>query len=146
MVSDEEDGACGGSFGVGTTYPTTRGGLKLSFKGYRYCKDRKTSEKIYWRCEDRTCFGRAVSQLDLTILRLKEHDHLPEAGETQVQVAVSKMKTKAKTSTEPTSAIVNQEISQLNIAFRPYLQKESVIKRGIQRSRRQNQPALPATI
>ena len=87
MSSDEENGACGGSLGVGITYPTSRGGLKLAFMGYRYCKDRKTVDKIYWRSEDRTCSGRAVSLLDLTIMRLKDHAHLPDEGETRVQIA-----------------------------------------------------------
>ena len=60
-------------------------------------------------------------------------------------LVMSKMKVKAKTSTEPTTSIVNYEVSQIDAGFRPYLPKEAPIKHGIQRSRRQNQPALPAT-
>ena len=56
---------------------TTRGGRSLIHQGYRYTLNRRTADgQIYWRCADRSCPGRAVTDVHDQLVSCNEnHSH-----------------------------------------------------------------------
>ena len=39
-------------------YLCNRGGKQLAYKGFQYGKDKEIENKIYWKCQNRSCTGR----------------------------------------------------------------------------------------
>ena len=44
-------------------YLSNRGGKKIAYKGFQYGKDKEIENKIYWKCQDRSCTGRLIQFL-----------------------------------------------------------------------------------
>ena len=57
-------------------YKSTKQKDKLSYRGYRYHRDRVNGDREYWKCEDRSCRGRAVTN-KREIVSVSEHAHGP---------------------------------------------------------------------
>ena len=63
-------------------------------EGYRYCLDRKRSEKSYWKCVDKTCPGRLTLLDDTTVTNMKQHSHPATPAANSVHNAKQEMKKK----------------------------------------------------
>ena len=123
-------------------YKSSRGGEKMAFEGFRY---NLKKERRYWRCEDRSCQGRAVGVGD-TITPTKQHCHAPDETKTGIQVAQAAVKDAAATSVQPTSAI----LAQINAVLPPMVQaglpRQATMSRMVQRRRQKELPPLPKSL
>ena len=82
-------------------YKSTKWKDKLSYCGFRYHHDRKYSDREYWKCEDRSCRARAVTN---------KRD--PDLAQTVVQKSVCTIRSSSKSSHEAPSSIINREPAQ----------------------------------
>ena len=82
---------------------TTRGARSLIHQGYRYTLNRRTADgQIYWRCADRSCPGRAVTDVyDQLVSCNENHSHLSKVTETVVELIKDKMKKRPREETMP---------------------------------------------
>lgn len=84
----------------------------MSLNGYIYTKDRQNDTeagiKIYWRCENRECKGRAQTLNDAYLQGSERaHDmHAPSKQEAEVQKAMARLKDAAASSQEAPSKLV----------------------------------------
>lgn len=133
-----------------TFFLSTRGGKKLSFKGYTYGKDRESADscKIYWKCDDRKCKGRLITDSSDSVLKLTEHNmHGPDYASSVIQQSVARLKIAASVSQEAPAKLINTELSKdLPPEYRGYWPKESAVKRTIQRQRRKVMPDIPKSL
>lgn len=67
-------------------FTSQKGGMKLGHEGYIYVKDGKSGEKTYWRCADRSCKGRAITEGQSFIKRSREHIHAPDPAKLEVKI------------------------------------------------------------
>ena len=115
-------------------YKSTKLKDKLSYRGNRYHCDRANGDREYWKCEDRSCRGRAVTN-QRDIVSVSEHSHGPNQAESVIQRSVGSIRSSSESTYEPPSSLINRELSQsLPTEFPGYFPKESNIKRGIQRT------------
>ena len=77
-------------------YKSTKQKDKLSYRGYRYHRARVNGDREYWKCEDRSCRGRAVTN-KREIVSVSEHAHGPNQAETVIQKAVCSIKSSSET-------------------------------------------------
>ena len=65
---------------------TKRGARSLLHDGYQYTINRRTADgQTYWRCFDRTCGGRAVTDInDCLVSANNNHNHPPDVVEVAV--------------------------------------------------------------
>ena len=124
-------------------YKSTKQRVKFSYRGYRYHRDRVKGDREYWKCEDRSCKGLAITK-NSDIVSVSEHAHGPNQAETVIQMAVGSIKSSSESTHEAPSSLINRELSQgLPTELRGYFPKETNIKRTVQRMRNKRIPALP---
>ena len=92
-------------------YKSTKQKDKLSYRDYRYHHDRVNGDLEYWKCEDRSCRGRAVTN-KRDIVSVSEHAHGPNQAETVIQKAVGSIKSSSESTHEAPSSLINRELSQ----------------------------------
>ena len=83
-------------------------------EGYRYCLNRKRSEKSYWKCVDKTCPGRLTLLDDATVTSTKIHTHPPTPAANSVHIAKQKLKQKAASTDHPTKHLVADVVGTLS--------------------------------
>ena len=91
---------------------TTRGARSLLHQGYRYTLNQRTTHgQIYWRCADRSCPGRTVTDVHDQLVSCNEnHSHLPKVTETVVELVKDKMKKRAREETTPIPQIFHKAL------------------------------------
>ena len=92
-------------------YKSTKQRDKLSYRGYRYHRDRVKGDREYWKCEDRSCKGRAITK-NRDIVSVSEHAHGPNQAETVIQMAVGSIKSSFESTHEAPSSLINRVISR----------------------------------
>ena len=121
-------------------FTSNRGAQKLAYKGFQYCRDKKVEQKIYWKCDDRSCKGRIITTAGEPVSIIKETPHSahgPNVAQVEVKKAMARMKDIAAQGQDAPARIINRELqSSLPAEFRPYLPKDATVKRAIQRERR----------
>ena len=65
-------------------FKSRKGGKKLSMDGFVYVRDGTSNSKVYWRCEDRSCKGRAITEGDAFVKQTGEHAHSPDPVNVEV--------------------------------------------------------------
>ena len=82
---------------------TKRGVRSLIHEGHRYTLNRRTADgQTYWRCIDRNCPGRAITDVnDQLVYRNDKHSHLHKPIERSVEMLKEKMKKRAKEKSTP---------------------------------------------
>lgn len=76
-------------------YTSNRGAKKLIFKGYQYGRGKEIGQKIYWKCEDRTCKGRLITDTAEQAAVLKETPHTahgPNMADIEVKKSLARLK------------------------------------------------------
>ncbi|CAF1501616.1 unnamed protein product [Adineta ricciae] len=83
-----------------------KGEPMLGYEGYIYTKERKTEEKIIFRCQNRLCKGRCHTDPSMTIFIKKPsaHCHGPSIDQIPVIELKNKIKARAVISEGPTNA------------------------------------------
>ena len=76
-----------------------KGGEKLLFEGYACCVDRKSIERTTWRCEKRTCKGRARTTENETT-ETTPHNHAPDPERNHSLQTMSQLVERAGSSNE----------------------------------------------
>ncbi len=82
---------------------TTRGARSLLHEGYMYTLNRRTADgHTYWRCHDRSCPGRAVTDSNDQLVSCNDkHSHPPQPAERAVEIVKEKMKKRAREDSTP---------------------------------------------
>ena len=125
-------------------FTSSHGKPKLALHGYCYTQNRTENQRVYWRCDDRLCRGRAVS-IGQNGTATQDHHHAPNTAEVKIKIQKSKMKS-ATDSTESTASIISRFIARpLHANPDSSLPKLNSLKRTIQRARCQHMPPLPLT-
>ena len=75
-------------------------------EGYRYCLDKKKSEKFYWKCVIKSCSGRLTLLDDSTVMSSKTHSHPANPAANSVHTAKKTLKQKAASTDYPTKHLV----------------------------------------
>lgn len=132
---------------------TTRGACSLLHEGYKYTLNRRTTDgQTYWRCHDRSCSGRAVTDSnDQLVSCNNQHSHPPQPAERAAEVVKEKMKKRAREETTPVPRIyrdglqqVAQESNRESVA--PLLPTFSSLRSTLYRKRHQRLPPLPRSV
>ncbi len=93
-----------------------KGGQSLLHGGYRYTKIRKSAAgMVYWRCADRSCPGRTITnggQLEKTS---GEHHHPPNPSGNKVEEIKSRMRKRAREETRSIPTIYNDVLQGIAI-------------------------------
>ena len=131
---------------------TKKGARSLLHDGYRYTINRRTADgQTYWRCFDRTCGGRAVTDVnDCLVSANNNHNHPPDVVEVAVQKIKEEIKERSKAETTPIPRIYHdflQEVNQhiLSSEIAAILPTFQSIRSSLYRKRRENHPPMPAT-
>ena len=77
---------------------TTQGARSLVHQGYKYTLNRRTADRqTYWRCHDRSCPGRAVTDTtDQLVSCNNKHSHPLPPTERALEVVKKMIKNRAK--------------------------------------------------
>ena len=73
-----------------------------------YTLNRRTADgQTYWRCQDRSCSGRVVTDTNDQLVTCNDkHTHPPKATETALEMVKERMKERAKEETTPIPRII----------------------------------------
>lgn len=117
---------------------------KLYFDGFIYTKDKVgKGNMIYWRCEDRSCPGRAKTD-DEEIVSCTSHPNHPRKDfQAEVQITKASIRSRAAESYEATSTVVSAETASLSNEVKALLPSERALKQTVQRERKRMLPPLP---
>jgi len=132
--------------------PSQKGNDKLNVRGYLMVKDRNRNNVYYWCCERRRtegCKGRATTTLynDLQYLRnFSEHDHAPQAVNTNIAKAVAEIKKRACETREKPTQIIQANMASISEETRPCMPSRNALRRKIARVRRTKTPPQPQSI
>ena len=94
---------------------TTR---NLVYEGYRFCLDRRSGIRSYWKCVFKSSLwfsGRVILIKDETVVRSSDHCHLPIPALNSVHVMKQKLKACAQTSVLPTKHLVANAVGPLTV-------------------------------
>ena len=92
---------------------TTR---NLVYEGYRFCLDRRSGIRSYWKCVFKSsfgCTGRVILINNETVVKSSDHCHLPTTALNSVHVMKQKLKACAQTSVLPTKHLVANAVGSL---------------------------------
>ena len=92
---------------------TTR---NLVYEGYRFCLDRRSGIRSYWKCVFKSsfgCTGRVILINNETVVRSSDHCHLPTPALNSVDVVKQKLKACAQTFVLPTKHLVANAVGPL---------------------------------
>ncbi|CAF1105589.1 unnamed protein product [Adineta ricciae] len=114
-----------------------KGEPMLGYEGYIYTKERKTEEKIIFRCQNRLCKGRCHTDPSMTIFikRPTAHCHGPSIDQILVIEFKNKIKARAVISNEPTSTILFSELKSCSLDAAAPLPTMATLQRTIRRQR-----------
>ena len=108
--------------------------------------------KYIWRCVDRICPGRAVTDVQDQLVSCNEnHSHLPKVTETVVELIKDKMKKRAREETTPIPQIYHKALQDVA----QYEDRESIVSimptfssmsSSLYRKRHERLPPLPSSI
>ncbi|CAF2249018.1 unnamed protein product [Rotaria magnacalcarata] len=104
---------------------------------YLYTRERQTEEKIIFRCKNRQCKGHCHTDPNMNIILSEptEHCHGPIIDQVPVIKLKNKIKSRALTSKEPTSAIVYSELKSFPLDAAGLLPRTDTLQRTIRRQR-----------
>ena len=94
-------------------FDTNRGGKSLHFEGYVYMKIRDGAHGFQFsRCHNRKagCLARATSEGSSVVVR-KENYHPPNAAQTTTQLAIARMRTRAR---DESTSIYDDQLEALS--------------------------------
>ncbi len=129
----------------------------IGCSGFRYRKE-KTFEKIghiSWRCREKSCKGRLLTNLDLSSPReTSEHNHLSNPEGVLAERSISHMFLRASTESIPIPVIYKEETAKFvadnhfpnEPELNPVLPPFPEVRSSLYRARRRNFPPLPQTI
>uniref|UniRef100_H2XZ20 MULE transposase domain-containing protein n=1 Tax=Ciona intestinalis TaxID=7719 RepID=H2XZ20_CIOIN len=106
--------------------------------GHSYVVNRKTDEKILWRCNKYQifkCRARIHTSDGMIVKRLQEHNHAGNQAKVEATGAINKIKNMAVNSQESSQQIIASVMSELSPAVVGQMPSTSCIKRTIRHSR-----------
>lgn len=128
-------------------YNSQRGQNKMYCDGYIYTKNKSGKDNIvYWRCEDRSCSGKAKTDGDDIISSSDHPNHTRVDFHAEVQITQALIKVRAAQSYEPSSTVVSAETANISDAAKALLPSEKALKQAVQRERRRVLPPLPVDL
>ena len=121
---------------------------RVKHGGFVYVHDYVRADKTYYKCSLRKrshCKGRGILS-DGNFVVSKEHNHAANISAAELCKARQEMKAMAATTTESTAAIQRAVEAGMSPATRAEMPKDSDVRRGIRRYRKQAKgcPAQPA--
>ena len=132
---------------------TRRGARSLLHQGYKYTINRRTADgQIYWRCQDRNCQGRAITDInDQLVSCNSKHCHPPNSAEIAADLVKEKMKKKANEETTPIPQIYHQALQEVaqhenRESVAAVLPTFSSVKSSLYRRWRERLPPLPRSV
>jgi hypothetical protein len=123
-----------------------KGKEKLIARGYLLCLRRKVTRKTtgevayYWRCEDRSCKGSAVTVIQNgkhQIQKFGDHSHAAEAHRPEVARVKAAIKRRAAETNDKPLQIIQSAIPTMSQEAQPYLPKTASLKQTAKRVRRE---------
>ena len=104
----------------------------IAHQGYKYRLNRRTADN--WRCHDRSCPGRAVTDTtDQLVSCNNKHSHPPDTAERAVEVAKKTIKKRAKKETTPIPCIYHDITFRRNETYYIFVEEMGLDKMGINR-------------
>ena len=117
---------------------TTRGAHSLVCQGYKFTLNRRTADgQTYWRCHDRSCPGRAVTDTtDQQVSCNNKHSHPPppppqNTAERAAEVVKERMKKKAKEETTSIPHIYHNVTFRRNETYYIFVDQMGLDEMGI---------------
>ncbi|CAF1396877.1 unnamed protein product [Didymodactylos carnosus] len=87
--------------------------LILILNGYRYTQGWVRNNNTYWKCEDRSCTGRASQKCLDDPKETQQHSHSPNQGQCNVEEFTTNVKKCIREEPEPVRKIFRQELVKL---------------------------------
>lgn len=121
----------------------------LIHHGFHYTIERRTNDKIYWKCQNYRkfkCKGRVHTDIGITNVQVQnaDHNHFGDAIKTEVLIFQDKIRSRSAMTNETTQNIIDNCLHNVTDEMVARLPNFRHIRRNIQRQRQQNDlPALP---
>src|SRR5437762_3319996 len=88
----------------------------LLLDNFRYTQDKIFNTTIYWKCEDRSCPGRAIEYVSKPPYMKKPHNHDGDEMKCKVEEFKMNLKRRIEDSPQPVKKIYREEIITLYTA------------------------------
>lgn len=134
-------------------------GKILIHENYRYHRNKTRLDRIYWRCGLTHCRASLTTNnfdngqnIPINVLRVAEHDHIPEIGRIHHQQHVNGMRERIRADpTLPARRVYEQELVQRGRNPQPRevgdrFPRFEAIRRALGRTRAQVVPPIPQTV
>ncbi|RWS20639.1 uncharacterized protein B4U80_09577, partial [Leptotrombidium deliense] len=130
---------------------SARNALQIANNGFLYTRDREYKEITYWKCVDFNkykCKGRLQTRNGEIINIIGNHNHEKRHSDIAAKNVLAAMKDKASTSTDTPQHIIGEISENLGLSVSCKLPKIKLLKRTIQRTRKQvnGSPANPNSL
>ncbi|XP_075070577.1 uncharacterized protein LOC142159778 isoform X6 [Mixophyes fleayi] len=132
--------------------PSQKGTMLLNVGGFLFSKNKQRGERCYWRCTERSsgkCSANAITrELANTreLLSHSEHNHPPRAEKTDIAIARSEIKERARNTLETPEQIIKHVTREMSSTSTNYLPNRDALRQVVKRVRREDIPAQPATL
>ncbi|CAF4544975.1 unnamed protein product [Didymodactylos carnosus] len=120
----------------------------LLFDTFRYTQDKIVGTTIYWKCEDRSCPGRAVQYGSAAPNLKKSHNHNGDENKCKAEEFKMAVKRRIEHSPQPVKRIYKQELTSLYTTspqIAPSIPMFHEIKNSLYKTRNDSYPPAPYT-
>ncbi|CAF1630963.1 unnamed protein product, partial [Didymodactylos carnosus] len=121
----------------------------LLFDTFRYTQDKIVGTTIYWKCEDRSCPGRAVQYRSAAPNLKKSHNHNADENKCKAEEFKMAVKRRIEHSPQPVKRIYKQELTSLYTTspqIAPSIPMFHEIKNSLYKTRNDSYPPAPHTV
>ncbi|CAF1326860.1 unnamed protein product [Didymodactylos carnosus] len=121
----------------------------LILNDYRYTQDRIRNNNTYWKCEDRSCTGRASQKCPDDPKKTQQHSHSPNQDQCNVEEFTTNVKKRIREESEPVRKIFRQELVKLRTKNPDQVQSVPMfeqIKTSLYSARNESFPPPPETL
>lgn len=122
-----------------TYIKSIRGKDKLVNNNFIYVNDKKTEEKVFWKCEyfkKKNCNARVHTANDAVVHTLNKHNHQPELAKVLADSTVNTLKRKAADTHNSPLEIIAEVSRDVHISVAAKLPSVNQLKKTINRVRR----------
>ena len=125
-----------------------KGGQVLLYKGHKYHVNRRNdnTNRIFWRCYDRKCPGRATSK-SLDVAPTKDHNHLPNSTMITIEKYKTELKEDCAKSLETIPKLYNDMLARIaekeSDTVAAFMPTYTSIQSSLYRERQKTIPKLP---
>ena len=127
---------------------SNKGGMKIAFEGYVYCKQKElANEVLLYECELRRsrnyCKAKIKVKNNELVSKVNEHTHPADATRIQNLKALQEMKNRARDTQETPHQIVTRAVEGMSEECSAILPTISHLKRNLRQCRQRSQNSLP---